>query len=56
MTAKCNEKTPTILKNQIFTLADGWFPARHPCEGREGMTALGAREIIKSGFLPIAFL
>ena len=21
-------------------LADGWIPARHPCEGREGMTAV----------------
>ena len=50
MTAKCNEKTPTILKNQIFTLADGWIPAF------AGMTALGAREITKSGFLPLAFL
>ena len=31
-------------KTLIFAPADGWIPARHPCEGREGMTAVGAGE------------
>ena len=28
-------------KTLIFALAAEWIPARHPCEGREGMTVVG---------------